>query len=240
MNLPVRLAMFASGAGTTAARVFQESTQGSLKGLIDPVCLVVSRADVKAIEHLISLGWDKDCIFVINPRAYSSSKMFGQAILEVLGKQNIDWFGQYGWLPKTPENVVQGYPGINQHPGPVPEFGGEGMYGLAVHEAVIRFCRLVKRPICTEATAHLVATEYDQGGVIFSRRLPVRPSDTAEELRQRLLPIEHRVQIEALKKVAQSNGLPEFVQRRVPLVYGHEFPALHKAKAAAREAYPHG
>lgn len=115
---------------------------------------------------------------------------------------------QNGWLPKTPAMVIDAFPGniYNQHPGPVPEFGGKGMYGRRVHAAVLLFKRLTKSDqMWTEAVVQRAAYKFDSGIVVKSQRVEILPKDTVDDLQQRVLPVEHELQIQLLDDVVNGN-----------------------------------
>lgn len=131
---------------------------------------------------------------------------------------------------------------VNQHPGPLdsgrPDFGGQGMYGLRVHAARLYFVQMVNRDYWTEATAQRVASEYDKGAVLLAERVPILKNDTPETLQQRVLPVEHQVQIRTLKAFSEGN-IPLFV-REQPLIFPGEEKILEEAKKLAIEKYPKG
>ena len=234
----IRLAMMVSGGGTTAKYVFKAcSSGGELHGLVQPVCLIASAEDIGAIKRLDKAGF-KGKVFICNPRELG--KNLGGALCQEMDDCEVDWFGQYGWLPMTPSVVINNFHGINQHPAPVPYFGGRGMYSRAPHAAVIEFSRLAKRQVCTEATAQLVAPEYDRGAIIAYTTMLVFPEDTVESLQQRLLPLEWQTQVTALKRIAQNGGNPPMpLESDFELLPG-EKKLLEEAKRMAREQYPRG
>ena len=127
---------------------------------------------------------------------------------------------------------------FNQHPCPVPEFGGRGMYGRRVHATRLLFTRMTKRDYWTEAIAQRVHREYDQGAVVHSARVDILPDDTVDDLQQRVLPVEHKTQIALLKNVAR--GSVKEVSVRETLVKPEEEQVLFLAKRVARLLYPQG
>jgi phosphoribosylglycinamide formyltransferase-1 len=87
---------------------------------------------------------------------------------------------------------------LNIHPALLPRYGGKGMYGQHVHEAV-----LAAGESETGVTIHLVNENYDQGPIIAQRRVPVLPGDTVESLAERVLEQEHRLYAETLQRIAR-------------------------------------
>ncbi|WP_304186744.1 phosphoribosylglycinamide formyltransferase [Phenylobacterium aquaticum] len=87
---------------------------------------------------------------------------------------------------------------LNIHPGPLPAFGGEGMYGRKVHEAVI-----AAGAAQSEITIHLVDEEYDHGAVLARRAVPIAPGETADSLEARVTALEPEVFVETLQRIAR-------------------------------------
>lgn len=235
---PIQLAMLVSGSGTTAKHVYEACLSGGkLHGLVQPVCLIASAEGIGAIERLRNTGFEGR-ISICDPRKLG--KNLGGALCQEMDDCEVDWFGQYGWLPMTPSIVIENFHGINQHPAPVPYFGGKGMYSRAPHAAVINFRDLVQRKVKTEATAQLVAPEYDEGGIIARISMDVLPEDTVDELQRRLLPLEWQTQVLALKRIALNGGNPPVpVESDFELLPGEE-ELLERAKEMARKQYPRG
>jgi phosphoribosylglycinamide formyltransferase-1 len=239
----MRIAMLISGGGTTAAAIYDACKSGALSG-VTPACVIASSAEAGGISRLASRGMPEENIHVISPGAFASRESFGEEMLRILKKHEVNFVGQYGWLIKTPENIIEAFPGMmtNQHPGPLdpprPDFGGQGMFGRRVHAARILFVQKTKRDFWSEATAQRVGAEFDAGKVIIARRVPIFGGDNAEDLQARMLPIEHEVQIETLRHFA-AGTVPEFL-RTEPLVHPEEEGILKECKQAARAMYPEG
>jgi len=105
-----------------------------------------------------------------------------------------------GYLKLVPGAVVARFRQrmVNIHPALLPDFGGPGMYGRRVHEAV-----LASRATESGATVHYVDEHYDRGPIVAQRRVPVRSDDTADTLAQRVLAAEHALLPEVLLSLAQ-------------------------------------
>jgi folate-dependent phosphoribosylglycinamide formyltransferase PurN len=106
-----------------------------------------------------------------------------------------------GYLKLVPSDVVHAFAGrmINIHPALLPSFGGKGMYGLRVHQAVLESGATVSGP-----TVHLVTPEYDRGPILAQWPVPVRAGDTPETLRDRVLEAEHRLLPEVVIAAARA------------------------------------
>ena len=123
----------------------------------------------------------------------------GPSSSRLLQKFRVDLVVLAGYLKRIPPKVINEYAGriINIHPALLPAFGGEGMYGARVHEAVI--AAGVEE---TGVTVHLVDDEYDRGPIIAQWRMPVDKSDDAESLAARVLNVEHAVYPRIVEMVA--------------------------------------
>jgi phosphoribosylglycinamide formyltransferase-1 len=112
-----------------------------------------------------------------------------------------------GYMKKLGMKTLEHYRGriLNIHPSLLPKFGGQGRYGIHVHEAV-----LAAGERETGATVHLVEGEYDQGTILSQCRVPVYTGDTADTLAQRVLVQEHRLLVETLEQILVGKlALPE-------------------------------
>jgi len=127
--------------------------------------------------------------------------------LEVLEELGTDVICLAGYLRLVPGPVVDRFRGrmINIHPGPLPEFGGKGMYGIGVHEAVIR-AGLGESVV----TVHHVVEEYDRGAELLSRPVRVLPGDPARSLARRVLMVEHFLYPLAVDRLCASLGCPGY------------------------------
>ncbi|MFH0773579.1 MAG: formyltransferase family protein [bacterium] len=238
----IRLALFISGGATTACAIINACNANTLN--IVPALVIASKNDIVGISRVIEAGMKKTDVVVIDPRQFDSPTSFAKKLISTCESRNINLIGQYGWLPMTPIRLINRFEGriINQHPGPLdygrPDFGGKGMYGRRVHCAVLYFRRNTNHDFWTEATAHLVTEQYDKGIVIGASPIPIEKYDTVESLQKKVLPIEHLVQINALKDF--SEGKITKVKRLIPLIDKKEYFILKEAKKVADVLYPNG
>jgi len=126
-------------------------------------------------------------------------------LLDLLASHGAELVVLAGWLKKVPDAVVRAYRGrmLNVHPALLPSFGGAGMYGRRVHEAVLASGARV-----TGVTVHLVDEQYDHGAIVAQWPVPVRPGDTAETLAARVLAVEHRLLPAVVAAFARRGGAP--------------------------------
>jgi len=191
----MNLAVFVSGGGTTLNAIAEAIESGRLKSKI--VLVISNKADAPALENYVK---PRGIPFEIIPKKnFANEEGFGKAILEVLEKHGADFICLAGFLQKIPANVIAKFKGriINSHPGDTKKYGGEGMYGKYVHEAVLKN----KEPE-TMSTVHWVNEVYDDGEIISQMRLPITPDiQTPEELAARLLPIEWENYVSVLERI---------------------------------------
>jgi phosphoribosylglycinamide formyltransferase/phosphoribosylglycinamide formyltransferase-1 len=188
--MPSRLAVLASGRGSNLQAII-EHFDNLARERVARVALVASnRADSPALVRAATASIDI---------AHFDAADDGSALLALLRKFKIDLVVLAGYLKRIPPKVIREYAGriVNVHPALLPDFGGEGMYGARVHEAVIAAG-------ATESgvTVHLVDDEYDRGPIIAQWRIPVNKSDTAESLAARVLNVEHVVYPRAVEMAA--------------------------------------
>jgi formyltetrahydrofolate-dependent phosphoribosylglycinamide formyltransferase len=114
----------------------------------------------------------------------------GAALLAAFRAHRVELVVLAGYLKLVPPDVVKAFDGrmINIHPALLPAFGGKGMYGIRVHQAVLASGAAVSGP-----TVHLVNAEYDRGPILAQWPVPVLPGDTPESLRDRVLEVEHEL-----------------------------------------------
>lgn len=240
----MKIALLISGGGTTAARIISECKPGGRLEGITPALLIASRPDAGGIEKALAGGMAAEDVIVIDPKKFPTPGTFGSAIVSECEKRGVDFVGQYGWMVKTPANVIERYEGrmTNQHPGPLDigreDFGGPGMYGMRVHAARLAFVRETGHDFWSEATAQRVAEEFDHGVVLKARKVPVMEGDTPETLAARMLPVEHEVQIETLGDFLRREVSE--VHREMPLILPEEVAILEQCKQKAIAAYPKG
>jgi len=188
--MPSRLAVLASGRGSNLQAII-EHFDNLARERVAKVALVASnRADSPALIRAATASID-----IANFNAGDD----GTELLTLLDKFRIDLVVLAGYLKRIPSKVISEYAGriINVHPALLPAFGGEGMYGARVHEAVI-----ASGADETGVTVHLVNDDYDRGPIIAQWRVPVEKSDTPESLAARVLNVEHVVYPRAVEMVA--------------------------------------
>lgn len=194
--MSVRLAVFASGGGSNLQALldrFAHSTHAR-------VALVVSdRRDSGALDRAGRAGVDAVHI----PVSRRDPADVARDTLDALERQHIGLIALAGYLRLVPPPVIHAFAGrmLNIHPALLPAFGGPGMYGMRVHEAVLAAgCRV------SGATVHHVDERYDEGRIIAQWPVPVLADDTAETLGARVLRVEHRLYPAVVDALVRANG----------------------------------
>lgn len=238
-----RLVSLISGGGTTMDHIVRAVMRGEIKGM-DVAGIIASNRKAGGIAKARALAIPEERIVVVNPRDFRrdgavDAFAFGDALLAELRRMDATVVTQNGWLPHTPEAVLKAYAGrmFNQHPGHPVEFGGEGMYGLRVHAAILEFQKRVKRVFPAYVVAQHVDRRLDAGSTVQSAEVTVAEGDTPESLQARCLPREHDVQITLLQ--AFVGGRLREVELPCHVGAG-ELGALMEAKQEAIRRYPRG
>jgi phosphoribosylglycinamide formyltransferase 1 len=135
----------------------------------------------------------------ISSRTEGSESAADVAIARSFQDSGVEWIVMSGYLRKLGPVTLNAYRGriLNIHPALLPKFGGQGMYGRHVHEAV-----LAAGEPKSGITVHLVDEEYDHGKIIAQREVPVLPGDTVEDLQARITTAEPPFFVEVLKSLA--------------------------------------
>jgi phosphoribosylglycinamide formyltransferase-1 len=124
----------------------------------------------------------------------------GKKIMEYLAKHDIDMIVLAGFLWLVPQYLIDAYPGriVNIHPALLPKFGGKGMYGMHVHEAV-------KQSGETETgiTIHLIDGNYDKGCTVFQAKVSIDPSDSPDDIANKVHALEYKYYPEVIEEIAK-------------------------------------
>lgn len=183
---PKRVAIFASGAGSNAQKIISHFRDIEKVKIALIVCNNAEAGVLKiaAKANIPSTLIEKERFF------------HGDAYIKELQEKQIDFIMLAGFLWKVPTALIKAYPQkiINIHPALLPKYGGKGMYGHHVHEAVIAAGEKE-----SGITIHYVDELYDHGKIIFQAKCPVLPNDTADSLAQRI----HQLEYEHYPKVIE-------------------------------------
>jgi phosphoribosylglycinamide formyltransferase-1 len=188
--MPSRIAVLASGRGSNLQAIIDHFDNLARERIAKVVLVASNRADSPALIRAATASIDV---------AHFDAGDDGSELIDLLRKSRVDLVVLAGYLKRIPSKVTREYSGriMNIHPALLPAFGGEGMYGARVHEAVI-----ASGARESGVTVHLVDDEYDRGPIVAQWRVPVEPSDTADSLAARVLAVEHVVYPRAVEMVA--------------------------------------
>jgi phosphoribosylglycinamide formyltransferase 1 len=173
------IAIFASGSGTNAENIikyFSNKKNGRVNLVLSNRrdALVIKRAETFNVPAVI---FDRDDFYVTGK------------VLRILSQYGIDFIVLAGFLWLVPDEIIRAYPAriVNIHPALLPFYGGKGMYGDAVHRAVIDGGSSE-----SGITIHYVNSHYDSGDIIFQAKCSVEPGDTPETLAEKIHQLEYR------------------------------------------------
>lgn len=175
---PVRIAVFASGAGSNAEKLIEYFNDSPVARVALVVCNKPGAGVLAIAERagVATLLLEKERFFR------------GDAYLPELREAGIGFLVLAGFLWKIPQTLIEAYPRriVNIHPALLPKFGGKGMYGQYVHEAVLQAGERE-----TGITVHYVDEHYDNGDIIFQTACPILEGDTPETIAKRIHQLEH-------------------------------------------------
>ena len=191
----MNIAVFASGRGSNFQAILDAIDAGILPARV--VVLISNKSETGAVEIARARNISTHCL---SQKMFSSEEALAYAMLEVLEKKHAEFIALVGYLKKIPPHVIRQYRNriLNIHPALLPSFGGEGMYGHHVHEAVIARGEKV-----SGATVHLVDEEYDRGPMILQKTVDIIPDETPDSLAEKVLKVEHEIFPLALKAFAE-------------------------------------
>lgn len=184
-----RLAFFISGTGGNALNLLRACREGRVSA--EPVLAISSSVKAAGVERLRSEGLPVE---VVLRSAFESDEAYSRHCFAKAASERVDLICLCGWLkklviPPTWEGRI-----LNVHPSLLPEFGGEGMYGMHVHRAVV--ASGVRETGCT---IHLVDNQYDHGRILAQAHVPVLSEDSPEDVQKRVYEQEMRLYPEALQ-----------------------------------------
>ncbi len=188
--MSINLAVFASGSGTTLQAVIDSIETGKLDAKITIV--VSNNPDAYALERARKAGIP---VYAISSK---STEDIDSELSEVLEDYEIDLIVLAGYLRKIGDKLLEKYRIINTHPSLLPKFGGKGMHGMHVHQAVID-----AKESESGVTVHFVNGEYDSGSIIRQTTVPVLETDDAESLSAKVQKAEKIQLIEVLNNFSK-------------------------------------
>lgn len=186
----LRLGVVSSHGGTNLQAIFDAVDAGRLDAAV--VVVVSNNSGSQAIERARRRRVARRHI---SRATHPEPAQLAKAFIDAFAGADLVVLTGYNQL--LPSEVVAAYPVINTHPAPLPRFGGQGMYGLRVHEAVLA-AGLQE----TAATIHLADERYDHGAVLAFHTVPVYATDTPESLAERVKAAEGPLLVSTLRRIA--------------------------------------
>jgi phosphoribosylglycinamide formyltransferase 1 len=189
---PIRLGILLSGGGRTMMNLLAQINAGKLNATI--ALVISSRSNVLGVEKAKAAGLN---LQIVRRKDYPDVESFSRVIAAQLKAAGVELVVQAGWLclwniPDAYKNRV-----LNIHPALLPSFGGQGMWGHHVHEAVLRTgCKV------SGCTVHFCTNEYDEGPIVVQRCCPVNEDDTPDTLAERVFEQECIAYPEAIRLFA--------------------------------------
>jgi phosphoribosylglycinamide formyltransferase-1 len=194
-TIVMHLAILVSGGGSNMQSIIDSTKNGILKGLARVVLVISNNPNAYAIKRAKNENIKSVCI---ERKNFKEEESFNDAILKELKNAQTDIVCLAGYIRMIGRDIIRTYHGrmLNIHPALLPKFGGKGMYGHFVHEAVVK-----AKETKSGATVHLVEEEYDTGGIIVQQEVEVFGDDLPEDVAKRVLFVEHEIYPKAIKKV---------------------------------------
>jgi phosphoribosylglycinamide formyltransferase 1 len=190
----LRIAVLASHEGTTLQSIIDACVQGRIDGRV--VAVLSNNSGSGALRRAAAAGIET---FHLSSSTHSSGDSLDAAICGALQRARADIIFLAGYMKRLGPRTVAAFPAriLNTHPALLPKFGGQGMFGDRVFEAV-----LAGGESESGASVHLVDAEYDTGAVVSQERIRVFPGDTVESLKARVQACEREVIVKTLAAIA--------------------------------------
>jgi phosphoribosylglycinamide formyltransferase 1 len=180
INTTVKIAIFASGAGSNAKNLILDSRKDNNQTYKVELVLTNNK-NAGVINECKNLGIP---CFIWNKTSFSEPTF----LIQFLKNNQIDFILLAGFLLKISPQIIENFPKkiINIHPSLLPKYGGDGMYGNKVHEAVIQ-----NQETESGITIHFVNENYDEGEIIFQKRISLEKGDSVDSLKSKIHQLEH-------------------------------------------------
>lgn len=185
---PARIAVFASGSGSNALSLMQRFNKDSL--IAQVVFLLTNKPDCGAVQHANACGVE---VVLLTRENF----ILGNDVILRLREARVGFLVLAGFLWKVPVHIVTAFESriINLHPSLLPKFGGKGMYGRNVHEAVWK-----AKERQTGITVHIVNEHYDEGSILFQVSVPLDERDGINEIERKVRELESHYFCDAVEQ----------------------------------------
>mgnify|MGYP000924438911 CR=1 FL=1 len=190
----LNLGFLASHGGSNMQSIIDWCKDGRL--FAKPCCVISNNSNSFALQRARN---ENIPAYHISSLVYPIQDAYDDAIIDIFSSNGVDTVVLAGYMKLLGSSVIRHFKGrvLNIHPALLPKFGGKGMYGKYVHEAVIAAGEKFSGP-----SVHLVDEIYDNGRILSQIQIPVLPEDTPETLAKRVLEQEHIIYPQTLQKIA--------------------------------------
>ncbi len=186
-----KIVIFASGSGTNAENIIQHFKSTNTATVVS---VFTNNPNAKVIERANN--------FQIPTEIFSKEDLYSGKVLQNILDIDPDLIVLAGFLLKFPESIVASYPNaiINIHPALLPNYGGKGMYGMNVHRAIVE-----NKEKETGITIHYVNENYDEGNIIFQKKVTLLVTDTPEVVAEKIHELEQKYFPSVIEDLLTSN-----------------------------------
>ena len=191
----LNIAVFASGKGSNFRAILDAIRDGKIHNAAVRV-VISNNSSAGALDLARERGIPARHI---SRAQFQTDEEYNRTILETLRRNSVNFIVLAGYMKKIDPVIISQFKNrmINIHPALLPRFGGKGMFGIHVHEAVIKSGESE-----SGATVHVVDGEYDHGTILMQKKVAVDPSETAESLARKVLAVEHELFPEVVRRIA--------------------------------------
>jgi formyltetrahydrofolate-dependent phosphoribosylglycinamide formyltransferase len=189
-----RICVFASGRGSNLQAIIDGVEEGRLN------CEIVFVLSNNSSSGALEIARRKNIpAFHLSERVFHKNN-FEESLIDLLEKYKPDLIVLAGYMKLVPVSVIKKFRNriINIHPALLPKYGGKGMYGMNVHNAVFRAGEKV-----SGVTIHLVNENYDEGRIIYQEQIDISDCKSPEEIAERVLKLEHKVYPDVIQKIIE-------------------------------------
>ncbi len=188
----VRIAIFASGSGTNAENIIQYFKNNKN---IEITAVLSNKKDAKVLDKAKKLR--------VSTKVFTRKDFYETPEIVKYVKNHADFIVLAGFLWKIPEDLIVAFPNkiINIHPALLPKYGGKGMYGMHIHQAVVE-----NKEEKTGITIHFVNENYDEGAIIFQKEVALVSTDSPEIVAQKIYVLEQENFPKVIEELLQKNG----------------------------------
>jgi phosphoribosylglycinamide formyltransferase 1 len=187
------IAVFASGSGSNALKIIEHFEAGKIARV---VLVLSNKKEAGVLQHAEKHGIPTCCF---DRKTFYESR----EVQELLRSYMVDFIALAGFLWLMPSYLIEAFPRkiVNIHPALLPDFGGKGMYGIKVHEAVVE-----AKAKESGLTIHFIDERYDEGDIIFQARCAVEKADDAASLAAKVLKLEHQYYPKIIESLLLENS----------------------------------